>query len=141
MGIKKCGKHDMPASLVKQYEVKVDHTGDEEDIDEDVDDTPSNPNFNFSTSVRLEDEALKRNGGNEEVSGTEEEADDATKTQKKGKFTVTTVSNNGKKGKFTVTTVNDEMTATSNDNNSNEQAVKDSQKKTKSRFQVTQVDD
>merc|ERR1712176_962202 len=46
--VKKRGVHDLPNSLSTKYEVKVD-------ADEAVDqETPSNPDFTFSTSVRLE---------------------------------------------------------------------------------------
>merc|ERR1712154_680014 len=67
--VKKCGVHDMPSSLTTKYEVKVDHN-------EAVDETPSNPDFTFSTSVRLEADDLKPDDNNEEPE----------KTEKKGKF-------------------------------------------------------
>merc|ERR1712154_287368 len=121
--VKKCGVHDMPSSLTTKYEVKVDHN-------EAVDETPSNPDFTFSTSVRLEADDLKPDDNNEEPE----------KTEKKGKFMVTTISNeeekSGKKtkAKFTVTEVDDEE-------NNQQAAPQIQEKKSKSRFQVTQVDD
>merc|ERR1719361_1559239 len=124
--VKKCGKHDMPSSLAAKYEVKVDQ-------DEAVDETPSNPDFTFSTSVRLEADDLKPSTDDTQISSSEAATD--KKTEKKGKFMVTTISNedeqqsqNAKKSKakFTVTTVDDDDEEEENNN---------SQKpKSKSRF-------
>lgn len=135
--VKECKKHDMPASLTtSRYEVKVDHDGDEAPID----DTPSNPDFTFSTSVHLEPDDLKPNSGSE-ADGNEE---DPAKTEKKGKFMVTTISNDkdsAKKPKFTVTTVSDNNGNAVSGNNLEPTSPLATTKKPKSRFQVTQVDD
>jgi len=145
--IKKCGTHDLPASLSNKYEVKVDQHGDDENGD--VDDTPSNPNFSFSTSVHLEADDLDPNGDDLDPNDQEQ-----AKTEKKGKFTVTTVSNgmNGNNGdingnssstggkkKFTVTTVDDDGSKGAQDVSSNNPQTKP--KKSNSRFHVSQADD
>jgi len=128
--IKKCGAHDMPASLSTKYEVKVDHDGDEVPADE----TPSNPNFSFSTSVHLEADEIKPH------SGSEAEIEDSTTTEKKGKFTVTVVKEQQqKKPKFTVTTESDD--SIDKDSNAASTSPLEAAKKPKSRFQVTQGDD
>ena len=90
----------------------------------------------------LEADDLKPNSGSE-ADGNEEA--DPAKTEKKGKFMVTTISNgngngNAKKPKFTVTTVNDDGNAASS-NNLEPTSPLANTKKPKSRFQVTQVDD
>merc|ERR1712241_1245255 len=144
--IKKCGTHDLPASLSNKYEVKVDQHGDNQG--DDVDDTPSNPNFSFSTSVHLDADDLNSQGDDGGLDPNDQDNEDQAKTEKKGKFMVTTISkgNNGNsssdqaKKKFTVTTVQDDKAATSVANTS-DQPPSQQQKKSNSRFHVSQADD
>jgi len=138
--IKKCGTHDLPASLSNKYEVKVDQHGDEQG--DDVDGTPSNPNFSFSTSVRLDEEELNSMGDDLDPNDQEQ-----PKTEKKGKFMVTTISNgnngnssnDGGKKKFMVTTVQDDAPSQAVDNSNDH--PKPQPKKSSSRFHVSQADD
>ena len=129
--IKQCHEHDLPSSIQNggpgkllkkkstKYQVTIDSANGDENVDFEDDEEAE---FNFSTSLHIED--LE----NEDGDDLDEENNT---TQKKGKFTVTTVNGNGtKQSKFKVTEANG-----NNNNNNGQQAVKK-----KSRFQVTTVD-
>lgn len=123
--IKQCHEHDLPSSIQNggpgkllkkkstKYQVTIDPVNGHENIDDDDDDEEAE--FNFSTSLHIDD---LENDDNDDID------EENNTTQKKGKFTVTTVNGgNGNNNK-------------DNDQNHNQQQVV----KKKSRFQVTTVD-
>mmetsp|Transcript_71554 Transcript_71554/g.113872 ORF Transcript_71554/g.113872 Transcript_71554/m.113872 type:complete len:473 (-) Transcript_71554:1440-2858(-) len=132
--IQECKEHDLPASIKEEkFQVTVQAEGADEEAED----------FVFTTSLRDDDiEALQ------DAANTTDNAESASQSQKKGKFTVTTIKENEdakiqnnaaspKQSKFTVTEANGGVPATNNQ----QEAPQSPNTQKKSRFQVTAVND